>query len=97
MNGARHLIAISMLSSYPNVYNTCLIILQRRGFKLRCELPAENWIAEKSGFTFLADNPIELLGLVGIHDELRPESDTDDWWKIEKPDIHQELLSDAQA
>ncbi len=84
-----------MLSSYLNVYNTCLVILKRRGFKLRFELPAENWIAEKDGFMFLADNPIELLGLVGLHDYIKPESDTEDWWKIDQPDLIKELLPDA--
>ncbi|MBK9273432.1 MAG: hypothetical protein IPM49_02685 [Flavobacteriales bacterium] len=76
-----------MLSSYINVYNTCLVILRKRGFYIRHEADKELWYAEYSGFVFCADNPIELLGLVGIYDELKPTSDTEDWWKVDHPDV----------
>lgn len=80
-----------MLSSYPNVHNTCLILLERKGYVLRCEMPEENWIAEKDGFKFFADNPIELLGLVAIRQELQPAADTEYWWKLDEPDLFSKL------
>ncbi len=84
-----------MLSAYLNVYNTCLVILKRRGYQLRCELPDENWIAEKDGFKFFANNPIELIGLVGIYDEIKPASDIEYWWKLDDPDLFSELCPDS--
>jgi|JI6StandDraft_1071083.scaffolds.fasta_scaffold457332_2 hypothetical protein len=76
-----------MLSSYVNVYNTCLVLLDRQGYALRCEMPQEVWFAEKEGFIFRADNPIELLGLVTIRQELKPTADTEYWWKLDEPDL----------
>ena len=76
-----------MLSSYLNVYNTCLVILDRRGYKISYEQPKGAWHAEKSGFKFLADNPIELLGLSAIFEEIAPTSDSEYWWKIDGPNL----------
>jgi hypothetical protein len=88
-----------MLFSYPNVWNTCLLILRERGYRLyllgdpdelgtisRC-----SWNAEKDGMKLRADNPIELLGLAGIHDYHRPSKDTPYWWRVAGPSIFVEL------
>mgnify|MGYP003381520028 CR=1 FL=1 len=80
-----------MLSAYLNLYNTCLVILKRRGFELRCEMPGENWLAMKDGFSFRADNPIELLGVVGIYEEIKPATDSEYWWRLDQPDLLTEL------
>lgn len=80
-----------MLSSYVNVYNTCLVLLKRQGYAVRCEMPQEDWVAEKDGFVFRADNPIELLGLTAIRQELKPTSDSEYWWKIDEPDLLSKL------
>ncbi|WP_338846796.1 hypothetical protein V8J88_23875 [Massilia sp. W12] len=53
------------------------------------------WIAELNGFKFMADNPIELLGLVAIYDHKKPESDSNYWWHVEGEDIWTELMEDA--
>ena len=61
------------LGSHENVRNTCLQILRDRGFHLHvkgqlsddgCYPTDASWIAEKDGFRFVGNNPIELLGLV---------------------------------
>jgi hypothetical protein len=92
------------LSSHINVWNTCLRILRQRGFALRVsgELRADGgyptdalWIAEKDGFYFCADNPIELLGLVAVHDFVRPREDVPYWWQVEGSDIYAELMEAA--
>ena len=79
------------LSSYPNVYNTCLVILQRRGFTLSCAQNDDQWFAEKGGLNFQADNPIELLGLIGVYEEIKPITASEYWWKIDEPDLISEL------
>ena len=79
------------LASNGNVRNTCLRILRQRGYALRVEgeldadgcYPAEAfWIAEKNGFHFCGDNPIELLGLVAIYDHVQPKEDESYWWVV---------------
>jgi hypothetical protein len=79
------------LSSYPNVYNTCLVIIERRGFKLSYDRTAEAWFAEKRGFTLRADNPAELLGIVSIFEEIEPVEHGEYWWKIDEPDLLSKL------
>jgi hypothetical protein len=92
------------LGSHANVYNTCLRILRQRGFDLRVEgeLDADgcypshaHWIAEKSGFYFCGDNPIELLGLVAIYDHVQPKEDVPYWWVVEGDPIWDELMETA--
>ncbi len=50
-------------------------VLRQRGYRLWVEGELDEdgmypndlaWMAEKNGYTFHADNPIELLGLTGI-------------------------------
>ena len=79
------------LSSYLNVYNTALVILQKKGFASRLDDKTDNWYTEKYGWTFQADNPIELLGLVAIYGHQRPKTKTEYWWRIDKPDLLTEL------
>src|SRR5262245_42875059 len=92
------------LASHINVYNTCLHILRNRGFSLevRGEREADGgfpgrcfWIAKKDGFYFCGDNPIELLGLVGVHDYVKPAADTPYWWRLSGGDVWLELLEQA--
>ena len=92
------------LASHCNVHNTCLRFLRARGFELEVRgerqpdgsYPVErHWIARKDGFYFCGDNPIELLGLVAVHDRVQPLDDEPYWWSVEGPDIEWELLEAA--
>ena len=84
-----------MLFSYPNVWNTCLLILQSRGYWLFLvgdpdetrSISHCTWAAEKDGMTFRADNPIELLGLTAIFEHQQPVADTPYWWRLEGDDV----------
>jgi hypothetical protein len=73
------------LGSHGNVWETCLQLLERKGYDLsvvtteRDDAP-DDWRAEKDGFRFFADNPIELIGLVAIYEELRPTDSRAYWW-----------------
>ena len=89
------------LASNANVRNTCLRILRQRGYALcvEGELDADgcypvdaHWIAEKDGFHFCGDNPIELLGLVAIYDHVQPDEDKSYWWVVDGDDIWTELM-----
>lgn len=53
------------------------------------------WIAEKDDYDFLADNPIELLGLVGIYEHKQPTEDVPYWWAERGEDIWEELIDVA--
>lgn len=92
------------LVSHANVYNTCLRILSNRGFAMRVEGELDDdgcwptdahWIAEKDGFHFLADNPIELFGLVALQDHFQPAEDIPYWWRQDGDDVYEELMSAA--
>lgn len=92
------------LASHMNVYNTCLLILRQRGFTLRvhgemtperCYPPDALWVAEKEGFHFCGNNPIELLGLVAVYDQIHPNRDSPYWWHVTGPDIWTELMEAA--
>lgn len=83
------------LASHLNVFNSCLRILRAKGYELSVSgertpdggLPYEaHWIAERDGFYFCGDNPIELLGLVAIYDHVQPAADEPYWWRVHDSD-----------
>ena len=80
-----------MLSSYPNVFNTCLVLLRQSGFNLSYDKTADAWNAKKNGFSFRADNPIELLGLASVYEKLQPKEEKEYWWQIQEPNVVAEL------
>ena len=96
---------MSRLSSNANVYNTCLRIIREKGYGLNLEgeldeneliIPESlTWYAEKGEFDFLADNPIELLGLVSLHEKINPQESKSYWWVVEGEDIYDELMGKA--
>lgn len=93
-----------MLASNFNIWNTCLKIIRGKSYALSIQGELEEngcwpndalWLAEKDGFIFKAENPIELLGLVGIHEHARPDEDVPYWWYEDCPDIRSELMRSA--
>jgi hypothetical protein len=45
------------------------------------------WYAKKDDWEFLADDPMQLLGLVAIYEHQSPKTKEEYWWKIDKPDF----------
>ena len=94
-----------MLFSYPNVWNTCLLIMRQRGYRLFLlgdpdeggSISLCTWNAEKDGMKFRAENPIELLGLIAIREHQCPAAETSYWWRIEGPNLIAELESAWRA
>lgn len=87
-----------MLFSYHNVWNTCLLILRERGYRLflvgsdEPELISHcTWNAERAGIMLRADNPIELLGLAAILEYHQPIAEVPYWWRVDGPSIVEEL------
>jgi len=83
-----------------NVWNTCLAILREHGYDLSIEADDPNadlsdchWVATKDGYDLWASDPIQLLGLSSIHGYHAPkEPPSDYWWRIDGPDIMDELI-----
>lgn len=75
------------LSAYLNVYNTALVVLERKGWALRYDKERGWWFAQKDGWEFLADDPMQLLGLVSIFEHHAPKAKAEYWWKIDEPDL----------
>ncbi len=80
-----------LLSSYPNVYNTCLVLLRRSGYQITYDRANDSWSAQKHEYFFRADNPIELLGLTTIYQEIQPQDGKEYWWMINEPNVLAEL------
>jgi hypothetical protein len=75
------------LSAYLNVYNTALVIIERKGWTLRYDASREWWFAQKDDWELLADDPMQLLGLVAIHEHHAPEEKSEYWWRIDEPNL----------
>lgn len=90
------------LFTYPNVWNTCLLLLQQSGFDLELSGKPDphgnsthtSWNAHKNELRLKASNPIELLGLAKIHEETETVMDKEYWWRIEGPDLVTKLSKD---
>lgn len=96
---------MATLSSHANMYNTCLRILRREGYRLWVQPKSDKngtvipraliWWAEKAGYEFSASNPIELLGLVSIYELKQPSEYQHYWWQVEGADIWEELYQEV--
>jgi hypothetical protein len=73
------------LATYANVLNTALVILQRKGYRVWSNEDESMWYAERQGWDFQADDPIQLLGLVGIFEHHQPTDFREYWWQIQEP------------
>ena len=67
------------------------MVLEKKGFSLRFDESREWWFAKKEDWEFMADDPIQLLGLVSIYEHHSPTDKTEYWWKIDEPDLLGEL------
>jgi hypothetical protein len=90
------------LFSHPNVWNTCLLLLQEYGYTLRVsghtahrEYPSRlSWHATMpDGTNLTADTPIELLGLASLHRHHQPSVGKPYWWRIQGPSVLSELIN----
>ncbi len=68
------------LSSYLNVYSSAVAVLHDQGYRVWTD-QTDHWFAERDGWDFSADNPIELLGLAAIHGARAPEHFKEYWWQ----------------
>jgi hypothetical protein len=78
------------LSEYSNVYNTALLILQRKGFRFWYDSEAELFCAERDGWDFMAPSPVGLLGLIAIYEFKQPDSYREYWWREEGGDLYRD-------
>jgi hypothetical protein len=89
---------MGQLSSYINVYNTCLVILKRHGFDIGYDFISQLFTAKKDRFVICRNPPMELLGLAVIYWDMKPELESDKyWWRIAGPDIYSELSSEEKT
>jgi hypothetical protein len=79
---------MASLSEYSNVYNTALLVLQKKGFQVWYDEQSNLYGAEKEGWDFLSESPCGLLGLVAIFEMKRPETYQEDWWREDGPDLY---------
>jgi hypothetical protein len=81
------------LSYYTNVHNTALVILQRKGYRIWREQENDTICAEKNGWDFMADDPVQLLGLISIYEAHQPTTCREYWWKIDVPWLYDKVPS----
>ena len=73
------------LGAYANVDNTALVVLQRKGFRVWTDDTESEWFAERDGWDFMADDPIQLLGLIAIFEFQQPTEFREYWWQHSEP------------
>ena len=79
------------LSAYLNVYNTALVVLTRKGWSVSFDSAQDWWHARKDEWELLANDPMQLLGLVAIHEYHAPQRKVEYWWKIDEPNLLEQL------
>jgi hypothetical protein len=68
-------LSMAALSEYTNVYNTALLLLQKK----------------KEGWDFMSDSPCGLFGLIGIFELKSPSEYSEYWWREDGPNIYRTL------
>ena len=76
------------LAAHCNVFNTALVIARRKGWELEILWPEgdlsednlESYQATKDGWVLVAYDPIQLLGLIAIHEHVGPKEHKSYWW-----------------
>lgn len=84
------------LSAYLNVYNTALVVLQHKGWVIAYERDKDWWYARKDDWELLADDPMQLLGLVSIHEHQAPHIKVEYWWKLDEPDLLSTFIAELK-
>lgn len=69
------------LGEYANVYDSAIAVLERKGFSVWRDESADMFCAQRSGWDFMADSPISLLGLVAIYEHKSPQTYAEYWWR----------------
>ncbi|EPX64325.1 hypothetical protein D187_005459 [Cystobacter fuscus DSM 2262] len=85
------------LSEYTNVYNTALLILQKKGFQVWLDESIDMYCAEKDGWDFMAQTPCGLLGVVAIFEYKQPSEYREYWWQEQGQDIYSNLPRQPRA
>ena len=83
------------LGAYANVFNTALVILQHKGFRVWTSESETEWFVEREGWDFMADDPIQLLGLVSIYEFQRPAAYQEYWWQHQDPWAYRERFQNS--
>jgi hypothetical protein len=83
------------LATFTNVLNTALVILQQKGFRVWSDQDEQKWYAERDGWDFQADDPIQLLGLVGILEHQKPTEYREYWWQLLEPYLIENVSKQA--
>jgi len=79
------------LNAHSNVYNTCLLLLRKRGWRFWITQKGtafETYWGERKGWDFSASSPLELLGLVAIYEIKKPSHYQEYWWREEGTSIY---------
>lgn len=82
---------MATLADHPNVYNTALALLERKGYQLWHDGESNLYYAEKNGWDFASGSPVALLGLVAIFEAQQPEGFREYWWRIDEPKLYRHL------
>ena len=82
---------VPALSQHANVYDTALVLVERKGFRVWQDQSRRTFWAEKDGWDFLADDPLGLLGLVTIWEHLAPSEYSEYWWRLRRERSYSKL------
>ena len=90
---------MSSLYAHANVENTCLRILQSKGYTLKMYEDGDHYLyeARQGDYHFLAHDPIGLLGLIAIYEfKGQPNGSPQPyWWVVRGENVRQALVTDS--
>ena len=73
------------LGAFSNVWNTALHILRQKGYQVWTDETQDTWYAERDGWDYTGNDPIQLLGLVAIYESVAPTCFEPYWWLVNTP------------
>lgn len=82
------------LADAMNTYNPALALITKKGYKIRIEPSdnneeAGNWCAKKEDDNFIASDPLRLLALISLWEELGES------WNIGHENLYDKLLEET--
>jgi hypothetical protein len=87
---------MASLIEYSNVYDTALLILEKKGYQVWYDAETQDYCAERNGWDFRSPSPCGLRGVVAIFEFKQPVQFVEYWWREEGPEVYDHLPSHPQ-
>ena len=87
---------MAALVECSNTVNTCLLILDRKGWRCWYDESLAMYGAEKDGWDFLAMSPAGLLGVISIYEDVNPTEFREYGWRADGDEDYFETIPNSK-